>query len=143
MKTLITKADGSAMKSKIHAVAWLEKKGLDKSSLIEENGQFYYETAVEQPIAIDAETVRENIKKLEETSAVNTEFNWETPVFTGAENTKLSFRKDIAVDVTLVAKHPAGQSAARPYNAFELKIGESNSVILPVDLAQQLFRLGV
>ena len=143
MKTLITKANGSAMKSKIHAVAWLEKKGLDKSSLIEENGQFYYETAVEQPIVIDTETVKENIKKLEEVPVLNSEFNWETPVFTGAENTKLSFKKNIDVDVILVAKHPAGQSASRPYNAIEVKVGNANSLILPVDLAQNLFEVEV
>ena len=41
MKTLITKADGTPTKSKMHAVQFLDKNGISKDCLIEENGQFY------------------------------------------------------------------------------------------------------
>lgn len=42
MKQLITKSDGTPTKSKVHALQFLEKMGIDKTYLIEENGQFYY-----------------------------------------------------------------------------------------------------
>ena len=57
MKTLIKKADGSAVKSKLHAVKFLESLGIDKSELIEENGQFYYESGAETPV--EAPTLKE------------------------------------------------------------------------------------
>lgn len=44
MKTLIKKADGTPTKSKMHAVQYLSKLGISKDCLIEENGQFFYET---------------------------------------------------------------------------------------------------
>ncbi len=43
MKTLITKSDGTSTKSKVHALQFLDKNGISKNCLIEENGQFFYE----------------------------------------------------------------------------------------------------
>ena len=45
MKTLITKSDGTPTKSKVHALQFLEKNGIPKELLIEENGQFFYAVA--------------------------------------------------------------------------------------------------
>ena len=45
MKTLITKSDGTPTKSKVHALQFLEKNGIPKELLIEENGQFFYAAA--------------------------------------------------------------------------------------------------
>ena len=40
MKTLIKKADGTPTKSKVHALQFLAKNGIEKDCLIEKNGQF-------------------------------------------------------------------------------------------------------
>ena len=145
MKILITKADGTAVKSKLSALAWMKKHEISKELLIEENGQFFYEVKDEEiggQQVVRAEQKLADFTKLL-TKETKEELNWETPVFTGKENTKLSFKKNIDVDVILVAKHPAGQSASRPYNAIEVKVGNANSLILPVDLAQNLFEVEV
>ena len=128
MKTLITKADGSPMKSKIHAVRYLEGKGISKELLIEENGQFFYEEKAEAP-------------KMDIAPAVNPQkdnkVTWQTEVFTGSEKTKL-YIPNTDIIATINCKHPAGQ--LRNTNCFEIAIGNEN-FIMSLDLVSKIFRV--
>lgn len=149
MKILITKSDGTPTKSKVHALQFLAKKGIEKDCLIEEKGQFFYEdgkTEVEKALdTIYKEQPKIDIPEVEKTvvkELVSTDLNWETPVLAeNNENTKLSFKKNIQVIAELKAKHPAGQNAMRPYNAVEIKIGTANAIVLPLDVASMLFEV--
>jgi hypothetical protein len=132
MKTLITKADGSAVKSKIHAVKFLEKIGIDKSELIEENGQFYYEAKAETP----AEAPTPKLGKLP--IIVEKPVTWETEVFDkNNERTKL-YIPNTDVTAVILGKHPAGQNRAK--SAFEVSIGDENFV-MSVDLLSKIFKV--
>ena len=95
MKTLIKKTDGSAVKSKIHAVKFLEKLGIDKSELIEENGQFYYDAldvAANGLNSFNDDLINKKLPKEERTG--QTDFipvSWETEVY-DKNNEKITIR---------------------------------------------------
>ena len=132
MKTLIKKADGSAVKSKLHAVKYLEKIGIDKDCLIEENGQFYYESGVEAPV----EAPTPKLGKLP--IIVEKPVTWETEVFdSNNERTKI-FIPNTDVTGIIIGKHPAGQNRAK--SAFEINIGDENFV-MSVDLLSKIFKV--
>ena len=137
-KILITKADGSPMKSKIHAVQFLQKKGIEKELLIEENGQFFYEEGVNEGVIEEPKT---ETPKLDIAPAVNPQkdnkVTWETEVFTGAERTKL-YIPNTDIVATINCKHPAGQ--LRAVNCFEICIGSEN-FIMSLDLISKIFRV--
>lgn len=132
MKTLIKKADGSPVKSKLHAVKYLEKIGIDKDCLIEENGQFYYESGVETPV--EALTPKE--ERTGQTDFIPV--SWETEVYDkNNEKTKLYI---LGTDIvaTIHCKHPAGQG--RNKSSFEINIGDEN-FIMSVDLLSKIFKV--
>ena len=132
MKTLITKSDGTPTKSKVHALQFLEKKGISKDCLIEENGQFFYEDS-----EVFAEQV-ERPKVMEIHSVEYSQVTWETPVFDkNNEKTKL-FIPGTDVIATINGKHPAGQN--RKVSAFEINIGNEN-FIMSVDLISKIFKV--
>lgn len=135
MKTLITKADGTPTKSKVHALQQLEKMGIDKDLLIEENGSFYY-------VSEDAEgEVKAEVKPAKAEVKLDKELTWNTPVLPDGDNyTKLAFKGNDIVDVTFLAKHPQGQTAQRPYNAIEVSI-DGHRVILPFEICQKLLEV--
>ena len=131
MKQLIKKADGSPVKSKIHAVKFLERMGIDKDCLIEENGQFYYEKTIEfgEPIEVPNEEAGERLFK---------PVTWDVEVYdSNNERTQLIIP---ATDVvaTVIGKHPAGQNRAK--SAFEINIGDEN-FIMSVDLLSKIFKV--
>lgn len=139
MKTLIKKADGSAVKSKIHAVKYLEKIGIDKDCLIEENGQFYYECPDNVDIAVN-DSAKELIRDIQK-NQFKADFipvSWETEVYDkNNEKTKLYI---LGTDIvaTIHCKHPAGQG--RNKSSFEINIGDEN-FIMSVDLLSKLFKV--
>jgi hypothetical protein len=138
MKTLITKADGTPTKSKVHALQQLEKMGIDKDLLIEENGSFYY-------VSEDTEgEVKAEVKPAKAPKAevkLDKELTWNTPVLPDGNNyTKLAFKGNDIVDVTFLAKHPQGQTAQRPYNAIEVSI-DGHRVILPFEICQKILEV--
>ena len=127
MKTLITKADGTPTKSKMHAVQYLSKMGISKDCLIEENGQFYYEEEspkVDYPVA-DVPREAENV-------------TWETPVFDKNNNKTQLFIPNTDITATINAKLPAGQ--LRDYSAFEINIGNENFA-MSLDLVSKIFKV--
>lgn len=136
MKTLITKSDGTPTKSKVHAVQFLDKNGISKDCLIEENGQFFYEChdneecpKIEIPTAAKIEGCEEKIF---------TPVTWDVPVFDkNNEKTKL-FIPGTDVIATINGKHPAGQ--LRPKSAFEINIGNEN-FIMSLDLVAKIFKV--
>ena len=146
MKVLITKSDGTPTKSKVHALQFLEKKGISKDCLISENGQFFYEDeeVKEQTPIVEEETgfVEKTLKQVQgdKVAAVNM-FNsvtWDTPVFDkNNEKTKL-FIPGSDVTATINAKHPAGQIKSK--SSFELCI-EGENVILSLDLVSKIFKI--
>ena len=96
MKQLITKSDGvTPIKSKLHALQKLDKLGIDRDLLIEENGQFYYQVIPtieeektdlccnEEKENIDCHAIARNDGKIEKLKAENTpkSISWETDVF--------------------------------------------------------------
>jgi hypothetical protein len=135
-KILITNADGTPMKSKISAIQFLKKQGIDKELLIEENGQFFYEEVVNEGVK---EKVKVEAPKL--ASAINplkdNKVTWETPVFQGEEKTKL-YIPNTDIVATINCKHPAGQ--LRTINSFEIAIGQEN-FIMSLDLVSKIFRV--
>lgn len=150
MKVLITKSDGTPTKSKVHAIKFLQEKGIDESCLIQENGQFFYEDA--EAYAEPPEEIFENTKSIKETllpdgSGVATgvimtkslkEVTWDTPVFDkNNERTKLHI-VGTDIEAIIIAKHPAGQ--LRNKSAFEISIGDENFV-MSVDLISKLFKV--
>lgn len=157
MKVLITKSDGTPTKSKVHAYQFLEKKGLSKGCLIEENGQFFYESVSQSKGAFDEKDPQllnsdvgqlSNPNDLERACEMPTGANdvksaalsvsWETPVFdSNNEKTKL-FIPDTDITATINAKHPAGQ--IKPKSSFELCI-EGENVILSLDLVSKIFKV--
>lgn len=146
MKELIKKADGSPVKSKIHAYQFLNKIGLDKTALIEENGQFFYEDFTTKP---DLKTEllngisEEDIQRVKESGILEREnefkpVSWEVEVFDkDNERTKL-FIPGTDVIATIIGKHPAGQNRAK--SAFEINIGSEN-FIMSVDLLSKIFKV--
>lgn len=129
MKVLITKSDGTPTKSKVHALQFLEKKGISKELLIEENGQFFYEDA-------EAEVKPVKAEKLGQTSYSNV--TWETPVFDkNNERTQLVI-PGTDVIATINGKHPGGQ--IRPVSSFEISIGNEN-FIMSVALIAKIFKV--
>lgn len=150
MKVLITKSDGTPTKSKVHAIKFLQEKGIDESCLIQENGQFFYEDS--EAYAEPPEEIFENTKSIKETllpdgSGVATgvivtkslkEVTWDTPVFDkNNERTKLHI-VGTDIEAIIIAKHPAGQ--LRNKSAFEISIGDENFV-MSVDLISKLFKV--
>lgn len=136
MKTLITKSDGTPTKSKVHALQFLDKNGISKDCLIEENGQFFYEAgntpSQEPPTPANAGT--SPLKGADEYSPVT----WDVPVFDkNNEKTKL-FIPGTDVIATINGKHPAGQ--LRPKSAFEINIGNEN-FIMSLDLVAKIFKV--
>ena len=130
MKTLITKSDGTPTKSKVRALQFLEKNGISKDCLIEENGQFFYETSEDAKI-----TLTPHPNPLPQGAR---EVSWETPVFDkDNERTKL-FIPGTDVVATINGKHPAGQ--LRNKSAFEINIGDEN-FIMSVDLLSKIFKV--
>ena len=132
MKVLITKSDGTPTKSKVHAVKFLQQKGISEELLIEENGQFFYE---------DSEAFAEQVERPQVMEVHSVEFKpvtWETPVFDkNNERTKLIIPGTDVV-ATINGKHPAGQ--IRKVSAFELNIGNEN-FIMSVDLISRIFKV--
>ena len=142
MKQLITKTDGvTPIKSKLHALQKLDKLGIDRDLLIEENGQFYYETAEETK---EVETVKEAVKKEElvkpQVKAENTlkTISWETDVFSDGDNRTKLYIPGTDVDAVIMGKHPAGQNRSR--NAFEISI-DGETFIMSVDLLSKIFKV--
>lgn len=136
MKELIKKADGSPVKSKIHAVKFLEKKGLDKDCLIEENGQFYYECSIDFP----AKDTNYTVKIFEPKTGEN-EFKpvtWDVEVYDSNNERTQLFIPATDVVATVIGKHPAGQNRAK--SAFEINIGDEN-FIMSVDLLSKIFKV--
>ena len=136
MKTLITKSDGTPTKSKVRALQFLEKNGISKDCLIEENGQFFYEYPDNDEFpkmdCIVADTPRKD------DSIIHCSVSWDTPVFNkDNERTKL-FIPGTDVVATINGKHPAGQS--RNKSAFEINIGDEN-FIMSVDLLSKIFKV--
>ena len=148
MKQLITKSDGTPTKSKVHAIKFLQEKGIDESCLIQENGQFFYEDSegvneedlpMATPIPKDelppVEDIFEHTKPL--MKSVKT-VSWDTPVFVkGDERTRLVV-PGTDIEAIIIAKHPAGQ--LRNKSAFEISIGDENFV-MSVDLISKLFKV--
>lgn len=132
MKQLITKSDGTPTKSKVHAIKFLQEKGIDESCLIQENGQFFYEDA--EALLPDGSGVATGVivtKSLKEVT-------WDTPVFDkNNERTKLHI-VGTDIEAIIIAKHPAGQ--LRNKSAFEISIGDENFV-MSVDLISKLFKV--
>lgn len=132
MKQLITKSDGTPTKSKVHAIKFLQEKGIDESCLIQENGQFFYEDA--EALLPDGSGVATGVivtKSLKEVT-------WDTPVFDkNNERTKLHI-VGTDIEAVIIAKHPAGQ--LRNKSAFEISIGDENFV-MSVDLISKLFKV--
>ena len=143
MKILITKSDGTPTKSKVHALQFLEKKGISKDCLIQENGQFFYEDAevgavqvpkteaYAEPTGIEFEHSKPVMGQTNYKSVT-----WETPVFDkNNEKTKL-YIPGTDIIATINGKHPAGQS--KPRNSFEINIGSEN-FIMSLDLISKIF----
>lgn len=132
MKVLIKKSDGTPTKSKVHAIKFLQEKGIDESCLIQENGQFFYEDA--ETLLPDGSGVATGVivtKSLKEVT-------WDTPVFDkNNERTKLHI-VGTDIEAIIIAKHPAGQ--LRNKSAFEISIGDENFV-MSVDLISKLFKV--
>lgn len=165
MKTLITKSDGTPTKSKVHALQFLEKNGIPKELLIEENGQFFYAAAgaLTESKAQSDEGVNEGENEgitlktpqnnnenvdipiadekpiaIDITDSIFKPVVWDTPIYDKNNNkTKLVV---IGTDVmaTINGKHPAGQN--RNVSAFELNIGDEN-FIMSLDLISRLFKV--
>lgn len=133
MKTLIKKADGTPTKSKMHAVQHLSKLGISKDCLIEENGQFFYET--EGNNAPEVVTVSEEIRPLK---ASFTPVTWETEVFDKNNNKTQLIIPNTDVVATINAKLPAGQLRNR--SCFELNIGDENFV-MSLELVSKIFKV--
>ena len=159
-KILITKSDGTPTKSKVHALQFLEKKGISKDCLIQENGQFFYEDSEAfaeripkaEAYAEPPEEIFENTKSIKETllpdgSGVATgvivtkslkDVTWDTPVFDkNNERTKLHI-VGTDIEAVILAKHPAGQLSNK--SRFEISIGDEN-FIMSVDLISKLFKV--
>ena len=156
-KILITKSDGTPTKSKVHALQFLEKKGISKDCLIQENGQFFYEDlttpavtdlpAIEPPPEIFKETKSIKETLLPDGSGVATgvivtkslkDVTWDTPVFDkNNERTKLHI-VGTDIEAVILAKHPAGQLSNK--SRFEISIGDEN-FIMSVDLISKLFKV--
>ena len=132
MKVLIKKSDGTPTKSKVHAIKFLQEKGIDESCLIQENGQFFYEDV--ETLLPDGSGVATGVivtKSLKEVT-------WDTPVFDkNNERTKLHI-VGTDIEAIIIAKHPAGQ--LRNKSAFEISIGDENFV-MSVDLISKLFKV--
>lgn len=139
MKVLITKSDGTPTKSKVHALQFLEKLGISKDCLIQENGQFFYDTD-EYPANDQGESVKLSDGSGVATGVIETptikSVTWEVPVFDkNNEKTKL-YIPGTDVVATINGKHPAGQ--LKPRNSFELSIGSEN-FIMSLDLVHKIF----
>lgn len=146
MKQLITKSDGAPTKSKVHALQALDKLGIDRSALIEENGQFFYEVDAIDMAAKSLDSLNEDllngkIKSNEEitVNAVDVKpVTWETEVFDkNNERTKL-FIPGTDVVATVLGKYPAGQG--NPKSSFEINI-DSENFKMSVDLLSKIFKV--
>lgn len=135
MKTLITKADGTPTKSKMHAVQYLSKMGISKNCLIEENGQFYYDYPDNDEFP-KMEKATAKIGGCEE--KIFTPVTWETPVFDKNNNKTQLFIPNTDITATINAKLPAGQ--LRDYSAFEINIGNENFA-MSLDLVSKIFKV--
>ena len=134
MKKLITKSDGTPTKSKVHALQFLEKQGISKDCLIQENGQFFYEDCPQcEPVRLsDGSGAATGVIETKELKPVT----WETPVFDkNNERTQLVI-PGTDVIATINGKHPGGQ--IRPVSSFEISIGNEN-FIMSVALIAKIF----
>lgn len=145
-KILITKSDGTPTKSKVHALQFLEKKGISKDCLIQENGQFFYEDSEvfaeripkAEAYAEPPEDIFKNTKPLMESVKRLKDVTWDTPVFDkNNERTKLHI-VGTDIEAVILAKHPAGQLSNK--SRFEISIGDEN-FIMSVDLISKLFKV--
>ena len=143
MKQLILKSDGSPIKSKLHAIRYLEKNGISKDALIEENGQFFYEDAEVFAEQIANDKLPKAAEIFEHTKPQTAEVkhytvDWETPVFDkNNERTKL-FIPGTDVIAVINGKHPAGQNRLK--SSFEISIDGEN-FIMSLDLMARIFKV--
>lgn len=140
MKQLITKSDGTPTKSKVHAVKFLQQKGISEDCLIQENGQFFYEDSegVNKEITPVAPQNDEKPVAVDSTDSIFKPVTWETPVYDkDNKKTKLVIL-GTDVSATINGKHPAGQK--RSVSAFELNIGNEN-FIMSLDLISRIFKV--
>lgn len=151
MKQLITKSDGTPTKSKVHALQALDKLGIDRSALIEENGQFFYEVDATDSAAESLNSLNDDILKGKmpnsaklssddiSVKAVDVKsVSWETEVFDkNNERTKL-YIPGTDVVATINGKYPAGQG--NPKSAFEICIDGENFK-MSVDLLSRIFKV--
>lgn len=137
MKTLIKKADGTPTKSKMHAVQYLSKLGISKDCLIEENGQFFYETS-EECFAQQVERPKAAEICKETQPLTDRKVTWETEVFDKNNNKTQLIIPNTDVVATINAKLPAGQLRNR--SCFELNIGDENFV-MSLELVSKIFKV--
>lgn len=131
MKTLIKKADGTPTKSKVHAKQFLSKLGMSEDSLIEENGQFFYEEVSPSP--------QPSPQRVEEvTPIIDANVTWDTPVFVKNDVRTQLYIPNTDITATINAKYPAGQN--RNKSCFGICIGDENFV-MSVDLVSKLFKV--
>lgn len=145
MKQLITKSDGTPTKSKVHALQALDKLGIDRSALIEENGQFFYEVTPTDEVF--AQEVKRETQKAPEIfkhseplggGILHKPVTWETEVFDkNNERTKL-FIPGTDVVATILGKYPAGQGNLK--SSFEINIDNENFK-MSVDLLSRIFKV--
>ena len=140
MKKLITKSDGTPTKSKVHALQFLEKQGIEKDCLIEENGQFFYEDAVQVNEIATASPRNDELKNIPivptKQETVFKKVDWDIPVYDkNNEKTRL-FIPGSNVEAVINAKHPAGQ--LRNKNSFEICI-EGENFVMSLELIQKIF----
>ena len=138
MKTLITKSDGTPTKSKVHAIKFLQEKGIDESCLIQENGQFFYEDAGGEIETVKDEPYKEEPAKKSVHSVEHKVITWDTPVFASDNERTRLIIPNTNVEATITAKHPAGQLRNR--SSFEIAIGDEN-FIMSVDLISKIFKV--
>ena len=141
MKVLITKSDGTPTKSKVHALQFLEKQGISKDCLIQENGQFFYEDSEVGAVQeTKAEAYAEPAPKTEpKAKTVNaSDVTWETPVFDKNNDFTKLIVPNTDIEAIIIAKHPAGQ--LRNKSCFEISIGDEN-LVMSVDLLSKIFKV--
>lgn len=134
MKTLIKKADGTPTKSKVHALQFLDKKGISKDCLIEENGQFFYD----MPENDECPTTEENSTDSSAAPLNDVAVTWDTPVFVKNDIRTQLYIPNTDITATINAKYPAGQN--RNKSCFGICINNENFV-MSVDLVSKLFKV--
>lgn len=130
MKELILKSDGTPCKSKVGALSILKSRGIE-AEIFEENGEFYYEA--QEPVQEEQkEPLQDDVKNTQEP------VTWDIQVYKGDKNTQFELKGNPTVEVTILRKNPAGQSARYPKNSFGLKI-DGEEFVMSLDLCKKLF----